>query len=235
MAQKALISRRPGSAGILPGGGKSFEGKPEATAAFGSWLDAPRETALPILMVKDVWTLILGGMDFSRIARYETVLNAVKHSRKTLKSGQPVLPDFAVSIHNRPLFIAEMKKTHAHDLISKGLPGAWLVDLVEKSDVISTDDLLPALGISMRTYQRKKAPEQRDEPLTAEQGEKLWKYVEILERATALLGGKAEAETWLSTPATALDGRAPLELLSTQVGAEEVDRLLGRLEYGLYI
>ena len=46
--------------------------------------------------------------------------------------------------------------------------------------------------------------------------------------------GRCRGGYLLSTPAVALDQRRPIELLSTAVGAELVEQLLTRIEYGVY-
>lgn len=58
--------------------------------------------------------------------------------------------------------------------------------------------------------------------------------MEILGRASEIFGSKAEAETWLKSPAIELDQRRPIDLLSTAAGLEVVEDYLTRIEYGVY-
>ena len=44
----------------------------------------------------------------------------------------------------------------------------------------------------------------------------------------------AEAEQWLVTPALGLDGRKPIDLMSTRAGGEMVKAHLTRMDYGVY-
>jgi putative toxin-antitoxin system antitoxin component (TIGR02293 family) len=60
------------------------------------------------------------------------------------------------------------------------------------------------------------------------------KFAEILSRATTLFGSQATAEQWLEQPATGLDQRRPIDLMTTPTGLELVDDYLGRIEYGVY-
>ncbi|MBD3620362.1 MAG: DUF2384 domain-containing protein [Chromatiales bacterium] len=46
-------------------------------------------------------------------------------------------------------------------------------------------------------------------------------------------GDQVAAERWLRTPAKALGGRAPLELLEFKDGTKVVRDLIGRLEHGV--
>jgi putative toxin-antitoxin system antitoxin component (TIGR02293 family) len=61
-----------------------------------------------------------------------------------------------------------------------------------------------------------------------------WKFAEILTRATALFGSQAAAQQWLEQPATGLDQRRPIDLMTTPAGLELVEDFLGRIEYGVY-
>jgi putative toxin-antitoxin system antitoxin component (TIGR02293 family) len=46
-------------------------------------------------------------------------------------------------------------------------------------------------------------------------------------------GGLAEARTWLLSPHAALGNELPLEFATSEVGAREVENLIGRLEHGI--
>jgi putative toxin-antitoxin system antitoxin component (TIGR02293 family) len=56
----------------------------------------------------------------------------------------------------------------------------------------------------------------------------------LLDRAVALFeNDEVAARRWLTRPNRGLGGRTPLEFSRTEVGAREVEVLIGRLEYGL--
>ena len=135
----------------------------------------------------------------------------------------------------RTLHRSVHSRLEAHDLLQRGLPGHALRRLVEFVAVLrapNQDGLEKAVGVSLRTYQRRRdAPDKR---LSVEQSGRIWKFAEILGRATELFGSQAEAEAWLERPALALDDRRPIDLLSTPAGVESIDDLLTRLEYGVY-
>ena len=126
-------------------------------------------------------------------------------------------------------------RLEAHDLLQQGLPGHALKHLVNDVAMLRAPhhgSLEKAVGISLRTYQRRKdAP---DKKLSPEQSGRAWKFAEILGRAIALFGSQAEAEEWLERPAMALEQRRPIDLLSTPAGVESVEDHLTRLEYGVY-
>lgn len=121
----------------------------------------------------------------------------------------------------------------AHELLLHGLPASALDHLIGQLVFIQkTDSLEKAIGMSLRTYQRRKdAP---SKPLSQDQSGRTWTFAEILSKATDLFGSQAEAEQWLERPAIGLDQRRPIDLLATPVGIELVEDYLERLEYGVY-
>ncbi len=120
-----------------------------------------------------------------------------------------------------------------HEMLLQGLPGQALTHLISSFVVLhKTASLEKAVGISLRTFQRRKdTPEKR---LSPEQSGRTWKFAEILARATTLLGSQEEAEQWLERRAVGLDQRRPIDLLATPAGVQLVEEFLGRLEYGVY-
>jgi putative toxin-antitoxin system antitoxin component (TIGR02293 family) len=121
----------------------------------------------------------------------------------------------------------------AHDLLVAGLPGDALMHLLGRLGALrSSPSLEKALGMSLRTIQRRK--ERPDQVLDREQSSRTWKFAEILARATEVMGSQAEAEEWLARPAMGLDGRRPIDLLESAAGTEIVEEFLTRLEYGVY-
>jgi putative toxin-antitoxin system antitoxin component (TIGR02293 family) len=122
----------------------------------------------------------------------------------------------------------------AHELLLRGLPGAALTHLVDSLVLLQDPaSLEKAVGISLRTFQRRKA--NPDKLLSQEQSGRTWKFAEILARATAALGSRTEAEQWLERPAIGLDRRRPIDLLATTAGVEIVENHLERIEHGVYM
>jgi putative toxin-antitoxin system antitoxin component (TIGR02293 family) len=136
---------------------------------------------------------------------------------------------------HRTLHRTVRSRLEAHDLLESGLPGHALKHLVDTLAMLraaKADSMERAVGISLRTYQRRL--DELDRRLSPEQSGRTWKFAEILGRATALFGSQAEAEDWLERPAMALDQRRPIDLLSTPAGVESLEEHLTRLEYGVY-
>lgn len=83
--------------------------------------------------------------------------------------------------------------------------------------------------ISLRTLSR------REKYLVKSEADKLYRVARILYIATLVLGDKEFAVNWLKTPKIALNNETPLSLLDTQLGANEVEDMLMRIEYGVYM
>jgi|SRR5690554_3326644 len=101
--------------------------------------------------------------------------------------------------------------------------------------VIESDDLAPAEAYALvgarRTLMRKK---QERRKLSPAESDRLARAVRVIARAEAALGDREKARRWLRKPNRALAGRRPLELLDSDAGTRMVERILGRIEHGLY-
>ena len=91
-------------------------------------------------------------------------------------------------------------------------------------------DVLDWLSISPRTWVRR----QQLGVLEVLEGDRVARLQRLTRRAAAVLGGAAEGRTWLTTRQRALARRTPFEVASTEVGAEAVFQLLGRIEHGVF-
>ena len=123
----------------------------------------------------------------------------------------------------------------AHEAILKGFSNRALTHLVGNVAVMQQADVMEkAVGISLRTFQRRKK-EGAHERLSREQSGRLYKAAEIVAKAIDIFGSTAAAEDFLEKPAMALDGERPIELLATPAGAELVERHLAQLDLGVYV
>jgi len=127
---------------------------------------------------------------------------------------------------------ASFSRIHVHDTVARGLPGEVLTHLLQSLKTLSQEEVLAAVGVSGRTLQRRRLAPKR--PLGPDLSGRTWRFVHILASATVVFGDQADAEQWLISPAIALDRRRPIDLLSSSVGADLVEELLGRLETGVY-
>jgi putative toxin-antitoxin system antitoxin component (TIGR02293 family) len=119
-----------------------------------------------------------------------------------------------------------------HEVLERGIPSSAFNHLLARVKRLDPAAVRKAVGLSVRTVQRRNQTPQK--PLSPEQSGRAWKFAEVLAKATEVLGSQDAAEEWLNAPALGLDQHRPIELLSTAVGAEMVERLLVRIEYGVY-
>lgn len=118
-----------------------------------------------------------------------------------------------------------------HDLLASGLPAQALLTLVKRLVFLQPAMLLEkAIGISMRTVRRKTSRQK----LSQEQSARLWKFAEVLAKASEVFGSQKNAEEWLERPAIGLDQRRPIDLLLTPPGIQLLQSYLQRLACGVY-
>ena len=87
------------------------------------------------------------------------------------------------------------------------------------------------LHIPPRTLVRRK----EQGVLTPDESDRLVRFSRLFGAANDLFEGDVEAaRRWLQTPKRALDNVTPLEMARTEVGAREVEHLIGRLEHGAF-
>jgi putative toxin-antitoxin system antitoxin component (TIGR02293 family) len=99
---------------------------------------------------------------------------------------------------------------------------------------LTVEDFARRIGISIATLSRRRR-EVGGGRLDPEHSDRLMRYARLYWQAVQLLDGHAEtARAWLKRPARALDGAVPLDFADTEVGAREVENLIGRLEHGVY-
>lgn len=95
---------------------------------------------------------------------------------------------------------------------------------------VSEERLAGLLGMSRATLHRRKKAGQLDRS----ESDRLVRFARIISRASAALGGVDGARSWLSAPARAFHGECPLDYADTEIGAREVEALLGRIEHGVF-
>jgi putative toxin-antitoxin system antitoxin component (TIGR02293 family) len=86
------------------------------------------------------------------------------------------------------------------------------------------------LGMSRATLHRRK----KGGTLEPAESDRLVRFARLASLASQTLGGIVAARSWLSAPAFAFHGECPLDYADTEMGAREVEALLGRLEHGVF-
>jgi putative toxin-antitoxin system antitoxin component (TIGR02293 family) len=92
------------------------------------------------------------------------------------------------------------------------------------------EKMAAVLGMSRATLHRRKTQGKIDQ----QESERLVRYQRLLKKADDVLGDGASAREWLTRKQPGLGGAVPLDFARTEIGAREVENLLGRVEYGVY-
>jgi putative toxin-antitoxin system antitoxin component (TIGR02293 family) len=99
-----------------------------------------------------------------------------------------------------------------------------------KTTSLSREAAADVLQIPARTLNRRR----EEGRLHADESDRLLRVARLFARALELCeGDESAARTWLTSPADGLGGATPLEYAATEVGALEVDALIGRTEHGI--
>src|ERR1700757_746234 len=124
------------------------------------------------------------------------------------------------------------KPTPPTELIQKIQKGLRFSELKTLQDTLDLpfEQLAAKLSISRSTLQRRKAAGR----LSPDESDKVMRLSRLLEHATNVFGDIERARAWLKFPQRGLGGAIPLDYAETEVGAREVDNLLGRIEYSVY-
>jgi putative toxin-antitoxin system antitoxin component (TIGR02293 family) len=121
-----------------------------------------------------------------------------------------------------------------HDFIQSGIPRHELVKTFRTFPLLNKDtSMCNVLGASGRTLQRMEADGEKN--LSTDQASKLISFVKIMSIATNVMGGKQQAEDWLQRKAIALEQRRPIDLMTTDIGAQTVQTLLEQIDSGVYV
>ena len=116
------------------------------------------------------------------------------------------------------------------ELVRKGLPADSLAALGARLE-LNNAALSGKVGIPARTLTRRFSRHAR---LTAAESDRAMRMARVYAAAVEMIGNAGKAAAWLRTPNRALGGELPLDQLDTDLGAREVENLLGRIAYGVY-
>jgi putative toxin-antitoxin system antitoxin component (TIGR02293 family) len=124
--------------------------------------------------------------------------------------------------------VAEMPTTRAVKVIRAGLPARAFVGVAEVLH-LTVDELAGKLGVSARTIRDQQKKLAR---LSSENTGKLVRIARIQHQARKIFSTNEAVSDWLSSPAPALDGALPIDLVDTDLGAREVEAVLNGIAYG---
>lgn len=126
-------------------------------------------------------------------------------------------------------YVASLAPISRHEAARDGVSTKVLKLVVESFKTISRPEIYEIVGLSSKTVSRR---QEQALPLAA--SDATIDLIGISSLAETVFGSQSDAEAWLCTPAIALDGKKPIDLIATRAGAELVKDQLIRLEYGVY-
>ena len=155
-------------------------------------------------------------------------------NKKSKKASAPLPLDLvaysraSITINKtRDLIFDQTSKTISE--IKRGLPYSRFEKLRAKYN-LPADKMAVIMGMPRSTLIRRK----KIGVLDRVQSERVVRFDRLLTRATDVLEDRGAAFHWLNAPAKALGGETPINYADTEIGAREVEMLLGRLEYGVF-
>lgn len=143
--------------------------------------------------------------------------------------GTPKVDSSHAGLVTRALYGRVKKDCKPVRDIRKGLPASSVLHLA-RSLRTTESDLLPIIGMSDRTLQRRRKEKR---PLDPVESDRLYRLAKIYARANEVFEDEDVALDWLKSTNRAL-GDVPLMLLDTEAGTDMVERVLTRIEHGVY-
>src|SRR5580704_16809172 len=153
-------------------------------------------------------------------------------TRRKRRIAQPLAPR-RVAHYDSPGASIGLSRVRIDDVIlavRRGLPYEAL-----RKFSFETGFPLAAVALMIEIPERTLARRKADGRLAPDESERLLRISGVFEKAVGLFeGGVAEAIASLASPKKALANHSPLEYARFEVGAREVENLIGRLEHGVF-
>ncbi len=113
------------------------------------------------------------------------------------------------------------------DAIRQGFPHKVVEELMQASG-LTLKELADALDLSARSLQRRRGTGR----LARFESDRLYRLARIMALARESLGEDDVARRWLKRPNRALGGLPPVAAIDTEMGARQVENVLGRIACG---
>jgi len=123
-----------------------------------------------------------------------------------------------------PIGIPEMRH-----LLETGLPYPAL-ESVQDTLALSPAEVLRSLGITTRTLRRRKEASK----LGPAESDRLFRLARVAALALDIFEDTEKMRRWLHKPNRALGGESPILLLSTDIGARQVEEALLAIDHGIF-
>ncbi len=149
----------------------------------------------------------------------------VEQYRRFLRKGNPGPHSYTV--------LLGMKVSGTEELFERVSRGFSIAtsERFRKNFELETRTVAKFLQAPQRTFARRK----QEGSLLPRESDRLLTVARVFGRALGLFEGDRDAALqWLRRPQLSLGDRSPIDALETELGATEVERLIDRLEHGVY-
>lgn len=113
--------------------------------------------------------------------------------------------------------------------VRRGLPYN-VFERVRDTLGVSAQTLAALIGVPVRTLNKRK----HEGRFSMGESDNLLRVVRVVSKTFDFFDKPEAARAWLQAPEMAFEGDTPLSLLDTETGAQEIFRLLGQLEHGVF-
>ncbi len=117
-----------------------------------------------------------------------------------------------------------------HGFIQAGLPVDLLARIADELG-LKAEAFAALCGMSRATFHRKKTTRAK---LGRMESDLVARYASLLRHATEVFSEPGAASQWLREKQIGLGGAVPLDLAQSTQGYQEVEKLLTRIDYGVY-
>jgi len=149
----------------------------------------------------------------------------VDRFREFLRTGSPSPHSYVVLLGLETFDIPALLKTVERGFVYRTF------DRFQRNTCLPLEQIAALVDIPRRTLTRRK----REGRFLPDESDRLLRASRLFGRTLELFEGDREAATkWLTTGQTGLGGALPIDLAKTDVGAREVETLIGRLEHGVF-
>lgn len=148
---------------------------------------------------------------------------------KVQKPPQGFVSMYVHGLSGAGIEVSNFKSVNLISSIQAGLKFQEL-DALRESLGVPMQKLADKLGISKATLQRRK----QEGRFHSAESDRLLRFARLMGKAVEVMETEDNARRWVNSPQVGLGGAIPLDFAETEVGAREVEDLLGRIEHGVY-
>jgi putative toxin-antitoxin system antitoxin component (TIGR02293 family) len=150
--------------------------------------------------------------------------------KQIMRLGEKQIRDKRYASLGASLGLHETRVDALIEEVQAGLSFKALESFSSESGIAVTE-IASLIELPERTLARRKVVGR----LTSRESERLLRLSNVFEKAVRLFEGNVDAAVaWLKGPKRALDDKSPWTYLQTEIGAREVEDLIGQLEHGVF-